>query len=156
MSENLARLRQLTEHLTTSESGLLDIVAGVMDLLPVAVLLVEQDGRILRANIAAHLFFGYDTGALRSLRVDDLVPPAHRARHVDGRTAYFRGAMAPTVFARPLPALRRDGSTILTEIAIAPLRRTPDPLVLAVIREWSSVGDAVRGMIGGKGEPTDA
>lgn len=101
-----------------------------------ALLLVDPGGRIAAANAAAERLLGYAPAALAGLTVDELVPPALRARH-----AQYRAGFAAAPQARPmgrlveLVALRRDGSQVLVEIALSPLADAHAGWVLAALRD---------------------
>ncbi|MCC8364664.1 PAS domain S-box protein [Lysobacter sp. A6] len=96
---------------------------GLFEALPDALLIVDAEGRILRANANAHRLFGHSEGSLVGLAVEALMPETARGRHREHRMAY---AAAPRV--RPMGAggmalvgQRRNGEQFPVEIALAPL-----------------------------------
>ena len=102
---------------------------------PDALLLVDHGGSIVLANPAASELLGYTADELIGLSVDVLVPDAVRARHGEYRAAYGRSPRARPMGAQmELVARRRDGSTVMVEIALSPLAGTEPPLVVAAIR----------------------
>jgi PAS domain S-box-containing protein len=102
---------------------------------PDALLLVDEKGAIALANPAAAELFGYSTDELAALTVDALVPDAVRARHADYRGAYARNPRArPMGTQMELVARRRDGSEVMVEIALSPLKDLGLPLVVAAVR----------------------
>jgi len=113
---------------------------GLFEALPDALLIIDADGRIVRANANAHRLFGYAPDHLAGLAVESLMPEAVRIRHRAHRTAY---AVAPRV--RPMGAggmalvgQRRNGEQFPVEIALAPLRPDGDEThFLASIRDIS-------------------
>ena len=120
----------------------------MFDAYPDGVLLVDNEGGIVRANETAAALFGYPAAALAQLRVEDLVPEALRERHVATRSAFQREPRArPMGTAMELSARRRDGGEVLVEIALSPLRIDGEPFVLAAVRgigEYPRVKQALR------------
>jgi PAS domain S-box-containing protein len=108
-------------------------------IVPDAMITVDPDGRIDRANAQAERLFGYEQGGLLGVSVDELVPEAVRSRHHVHRAHY---GSAPRV--RPmggsgqtLIGRRRDGSEIPVEIALSPLSTPGGMRYLASIRDIS-------------------
>jgi PAS domain S-box-containing protein len=90
---------------------------------PDGVLLVDEQGVIRLANPAVTTLLGYSPGELVGQPVDMLVPDSVAPRHATYRHGY---ALAPRT--RPmgteleLKAKRADGSEVMVEIALSPLR----------------------------------
>jgi len=103
---------------------------------PDALLIVDGSGAIVLTNQAAENLLGYTSFELVGMNVDLLVPDAIRARH-----AAYRGAYAQSPRPRPmgaqmdLVAKRKDGSEVMVEIALSPLKTHGLPLVVAAIRD---------------------
>jgi PAS domain S-box-containing protein len=103
---------------------------------PDALLVVDADGRIVRANPAAARLLGYTADELTSLDVDTLVPQAIRGRHADYRRGYAQAPRPrPMGLQMELVALRKDGSEVMVEIALSPLHDHGQPYVVAAIRD---------------------
>ncbi|HMO48443.1 MAG TPA: PAS domain S-box protein [Rubrivivax sp.] len=101
-----------------------------------ALLLVGHDGRIVRANPAAHPLLGYTQAELVGMEVDALVPQAMRAQHATFRQRYGEAPRArPMGTQMELVALRKDGSEVLVEIALSPLQGQGRSYVVAAIRD---------------------
>ena len=113
----------------------------VLESAPDGMLLVGRDGHIVLANRHAESMFGYERRALVGLPVDDLVPPADRARHRLGVTAFFA---APRVMhlggdVSAVHGLRRDGTTFPLELDLGPLETQEAGLVaLTSIRDLTA------------------
>ncbi|MBV8604118.1 MAG: PAS domain S-box protein [Pelomonas sp.] len=102
---------------------------------PDALLLVAADGCIALANPAAAELLGYASDQLVGLSVDALVPDAIRPRHAAYRAGYAEAPHARPMGAQTdLIAKRRDGSEVMVEIALSPLREQGRPYVVAAIR----------------------
>ena len=99
------------------------VFRGVYDAYPDGVLLVNDRGLIVLANPAVSTLLGYAPEALQGQSVDLLVPLGVAPRHAAYRQGY---ALAPK--SRPmgteleLRARRADGSEVMVEIALSPLR----------------------------------
>ncbi len=102
---------------------------------PDALLLVDLQGVIALANPAALELLGYSAAELVGRSVDELVPDAIRPRHAAYRHAYSDHPRArPMGMQMDLVAKRRDGSTVMVEIALSPLQDHGLPYVVAAIR----------------------
>jgi PAS domain S-box-containing protein len=109
---------------------------------PDALLVVDGQGVIVLANPAATTLLGYSTDELIGLPVDALVPEAIRPRHAAYREAYERNPRPrPMGTQMDLVAKRRDGSEVMVEIALSPLRELGLPYVVAAVR---GIGDYPR------------
>ncbi|MDO9003378.1 MAG: PAS domain S-box protein [Aquabacterium sp.] len=102
---------------------------------PDALLLVDGGGTIVMANPAATELLGYGMGELVGLAVDALVPDAIRPRHAHYREEYSHKPHArPMGTQMDLVAKRKDGSEVMVEIALSPLKDFGFPYVVTAIR----------------------
>ena len=103
---------------------------------PDALIVADGGGTIVLANPSAAALLGYTVDELVGLAVDELVPDAIRPRHAEYRSAFGRKPQArPMGKQTELVARRRDGSEVVVEIALSPLREQGQPLVVAAIRD---------------------
>ena len=102
---------------------------------PDALLLVDAAGSIVLANPAAERLLGYGVGTLAGTPVDALVPDGVRPRHAAYRDAYGQNPRArPMGTQMELVARRHDGSEVMVEIALSPLKNHGLPYVVAAVR----------------------
>lgn len=114
------------------------MIGHLFDLIPDALVLVDDTGRILQSNAQADAMFGYP-GGLAGASVDDLLPDDARKRHREHRASY---AAAPRVRPmgagfQPLLGCRRDGSVFPVEIALSPVDPSSQRRYLASVRDIS-------------------
>ena len=108
------------------------------DSIPVAMIVVNAQGEIVRLNRLAESTFGYSASELQGRPVEVLIP----ARYRGGHTGFRRGFMAetkprPMGAGRDLSGLRKDGSEFPVEIGINPVETGEGPMVLSVILDLS-------------------
>jgi len=114
---------------------------------PDAMLAVDTQGKIVLANTAAALLFGYDVEELLRMGVDALVPDAVRSRHASFRGAYGqRPAPRPMGTQTDLVARRKDGSEVMVEIALSPMQDGGQVYVLAAIRDINAYPRALQAL----------
>lgn len=103
---------------------------------PDALLIVDGSGAIVLTNEAAESLLGYTSFELVGMNVDQLVPDAIRARHASYRKAYSENPRSrPMGTQMDLVAKRKDGTEVMVEIALSPLKTNGVPLVVAAIRD---------------------
>jgi PAS domain S-box-containing protein len=106
---------------------------------PNAVLVFDSAGRILDASDRAVEIFGYPISTLRSLVVEDLVPPAERERH-HGMRQELQGSRVQHVSVAPreVSAVRADGSIIPVEVGLSWFETSEGWFATAVVVDVSA------------------
>ncbi|QSI77175.1 ATP-binding response regulator [Niveibacterium microcysteis] len=129
----LARVRSLLRRKTAEVR-----FRQVVELMPSALLIVDQQRRIRFANGMVQALLGYAPAALVGELVDVLIPQDQVVQHRERVTEYF-GAARPRRMAqgRALEALRRDGSTFPCEIGLSPIPGDDGTSVLVSIFDTS-------------------
>lgn len=109
-----------------------------IDCLPVALLIIDELGRIVMANAPAERLFGYSAEELVGSEVERLVPASARQAHPGLRSQYVQ---APTARAmgtgRELYAVHKDGQLIPVEIGLNPYQSDQGRFVLASVIDIS-------------------
>src|SRR5580700_11505812 len=85
---------------------------AVLDAAPDAMLVVNQHGLIVLANVQSEQLFGYSHSELAGQKIEILVPPRFRAKHPGHRSGYFSGdpRVRPMGAGLTLHGLRKNGS----------------------------------------------
>lgn len=106
----------------------------IIEAAPSAMIVVNEQGRLVLVNSEAERSFGYSREELLTLRVEDLVPTRFRSNHDSERDAYFvhpdRRGMG---VGRELFGLRKDGTEMRVEIGLNPIVIDGERFVLASV-----------------------
>ncbi|HEX7916051.1 PAS domain S-box protein [Rudaea sp.] len=110
----------------------------LFDISPDAMIAVDGNSRIVRANAQAERLFGYTETQLLGSGIDILIPARARDKH-QGHVAHY--AANPRVrtmgTGQELVGLRSDGSEFPVEIALSPMNTADGRIVVAAIRDIS-------------------
>jgi len=111
---------------------------NLLEFAPDAIVISDQDGRVVMVNAKTEAMFGYSREALIGAPIEMLIPEPFRAAHKQHRERYVK---APTI--RPmgigyeLLGLKKDGEEFLIEISLSPLEEDDGVLVTSIIRDIS-------------------
>jgi PAS domain S-box-containing protein len=119
--------------LQASEGRLAAIVRGALD----AHVTMDDHGTIVTWNPQAEALFGWPAPDVLGRPVADIiVPPAHREAHWRGLQHFLKSGEGPILNRRlELLALRRDGTEVAVELAVAPIRQGNSWIFSAFIRD---------------------
>ncbi|HRH82056.1 MAG TPA: EAL domain-containing protein [Thiobacillaceae bacterium] len=118
-------LNDITE-LKQAESSLrkeADRARLILDAAPLAMLLMDDQGGIVQANVRAAELFGYPLGDMSSLSVEDLMPSRYRTAHREYRrqaTAHLPRPRVMGMSGGDFLALHRDGREFPVEVGLGP------------------------------------
>jgi PAS domain S-box-containing protein len=107
---------------------------GLIDAAPDAILVIDSDGRVLKANDEAERMFGYSRDDLLGHDVEMIVPDRFRAEHRAKRARYGEAPATRTI-AGELVGKRADGSEFPVEIRISPLETQGTHSVVGIVRD---------------------
>jgi two-component system, sensor histidine kinase and response regulator len=106
----------------------------VVEAAPIAIVVVDPDGRITLVNEQSERLFGYDRGELLERSIEMLVPERFRRAHPGLRLSFLGAPVTRAMGAgRELFGLRKDGSEVPIEIGLNPIATQHGDFTLAAI-----------------------
>jgi PAS domain S-box-containing protein len=101
-------------------------------------LITNSQGRIIMANPAATLIFGYSIEEFKSITIEMLVPKEKREKHVGLRSGFHHHPQNRTMGSgRDLFASKKDGSVFPVEVSLSHYNKDGDTFVIAFIVDIS-------------------
>lgn len=101
---------------------------------PNAMIMVNQSGTIVLANTQTEKLFGYSREELIGRPLEMLLPERYRAHHPSYRATFFATPQSRAMgLGRDLFAVRKDGTEILVEVGLNPMKTDEGHFVLAAV-----------------------
>jgi PAS domain S-box-containing protein len=132
LARDLAERRQSEEVLKRSEERFRNLVESAPD----AVLIADEQGRIVLVNEQTEALFDYPRNELLGSPVETVLPERVRDRHVGHRAAYLKEPTTrPMGVGLDLAGRRRDGSEFPVDISLSAMETEGGKLVTAFVRD---------------------
>jgi len=94
---------------------------NLAELIPDALLIIDNEGKIVFANENSEILLGYTKFELYSMTVEDLMPERFRESHKQRRSNFnMKPGVKPMGMGREFLILHKNGNEIPTEIALSP------------------------------------
>ena len=110
-----------------------------VDHFPMAMLIADAKGIILRANTHLCTLFGYERGELEGNAVEVLLPPDKREQHVIYREHYTSEAPTARMLGtgRDLYGCHKGGNPVPLEVGLSPFKMGDKIYIIAVVIDIS-------------------
>ncbi|MDR3387600.1 MAG: PAS domain S-box protein [Rudaea sp.] len=120
----------------------------LFDAAPDAMIAVNHDGHIVRANAQAVRLFGYAESELHGAAIEILIPGHARAGHERHRMGYTANPrVRPMGTGQELTGLKRNGEEFPVEIALSPIHTPQGQMIVASIRDISETQRARQALV---------
>src|ERR1041385_9064104 len=125
----LANIIDITERVRAEEQ-----FRAVVEAVPNAILVIDDEGHITLANSQAEQMFGYSRAELIGEQIEMLTPERYRLGHPQLRASFFsHPSTRPMGAGRDLYGRRKDGTEVPIEIGLNPIQMSTGIFVLASI-----------------------
>lgn len=120
----------------------------LFDAAPDAMIAVDREGHIMRANAQAERLFGYADEELHGAPIEILIPKSVHAVHESHRNGYIANPhVRPMGAGHELTGLKRNGEEFPVEIALSPINTPDGQMIVAAVRDISETQRARQALV---------
>jgi PAS domain S-box-containing protein len=139
MTDNLQEMERIAVQELEDAKLRVTISAAVIEALPDAIVVADQDGKIFLVNRETELMFGYQRKDMIGSLVEILIPDRHAITHVQHRMNYQQEPRTRYMGAGlQLTAKRKDSSELPVEISLSPVPSERGLFTIVTIRRKRS------------------
>jgi PAS domain S-box-containing protein len=111
-----------------------ELFKGIFESSVEGILVVNQQGHIIKANPSVEKMFDYELGELFQKKLEDLIPHQYRKSHEKQRKVFAKNPATRIMGKRgDLRGLKKDGSQIPLEISLSPTKINDEDLIVAFV-----------------------
>ncbi|MCB0163505.1 MAG: PAS domain S-box protein [Anaerolineae bacterium] len=115
----------------------------ILEAAPDAIVIINENGRIVLVNAQTELLFGYKRAELLNQPVEQLMPHHFQDAHFHHRRQYLSNPQVrPMGNGLELFGLRHDGGEFPVEVSLSPLETAEGRLITAIIRDVTEKNQA--------------
>jgi PAS domain S-box-containing protein len=120
----------------TERQGMEDRFRNLLQAAPDAIIISDENGRIVLANDQSEAIFGYTPDELIGQPIERLIPPRLAERHALHRRQFMRDA-GPRIMGQGLDLFGRhkDGREFPVEVSLSPLKTPEGMLITSAVRD---------------------
>ncbi len=129
---DISELKRAEEALKKNE----ELLHGLFEFAPDTVVVVDDEGKIVRVNAQVERMFGYSRDELMGRSIEMMIPERFAAKHTEYRRGYISEPHTrPMGAGLELFGKRKDGSEFPVDIMLSPMEAEGGSMVIGVIRD---------------------
>jgi two-component system sensor kinase FixL len=129
-------MARLSDNATEAEAGESALLRSILDTVPDAMVLINEQALILSFSVAAERLFGFTAAEVRGRNVNMLMPSPYREQHDSYIARYLStGERRIIGIGRVVMGLRKNGSTFPMELSVGEVHQDGRRLFTGFVRD---------------------